>query len=235
MKNKNQFIFSNEILEIEEFHAMQAKNLINKLRQNDDQDVFIELDCMPNGNLNAFHYGNGLKSATIIKNLVGSFLAEDRPWLERKLYAAKNSEFKTNFQKGNEVGLWKRISANNYQEMLNWDKPFCIKNEKGITRIWHPEWRRLGYKNGFSTKGAIINFIFKEITYLQKFYSPLVAPECSPVWKMHYRLVFFAPAKEKQLDLIGGLWISRPEFKIYLDKNSLVGLISPLTTGDSFI
>jgi hypothetical protein len=235
MNKKNQFIPSNEILEIEELHAMQAKNLIAKLRGENEQNVFIELDCMPNGNLNPFHYGNGLKSAKIIRDLAGSFLAEDLPWLESNIYLASNSKFETNFQSGIEVGLWEQISSKNYNEKLNWEEPFCVKNEKGLTRIWHPEWRRLGYKNGFSTRMSVINFIHEGPTYLQKYYSPLTAPHDSPTWKMHYRLVFLAKSGQKELDLVGGLWISRPAFKIYLDKSSLVGLISPITTSDIFL
>ncbi len=239
MKNKNSqksgFTRSNEIMELEEFHAMQAKNLINKLKQKDEKNVFIEIDCIPNGSLNAFNYGNGLESAKIIYDLAGSFLATDRAWLSEKIHLAKNSEFELNVQLGEEAGLWKKINPERINEELNWDKPFCVKNEKGITKIWHPDWRRLGYNNGFSTRSSIMNFIYAGGVYLQKFYMPLRTPERSPAWRMHYRLVFFAKAGKQNLELIGGLWISRPGYKIYLDKNSTVGLVSPITTADAFI
>jgi hypothetical protein len=241
MKSKNQnsekkvkFVSSNNIMQLEEFHASQAKKLINKLRTNSDQNVFIEIDCAPNGNLNPFHYGNGLKSMEIIKDLASPLLRNELPSLERKIDLAKKSEFKINFALGEQAGLWKRISPLDYEEKLDWNEAFCIKNEKGLTKIWHPEWRRLGFKNGFSTRGSLIAFIHSEPTYLQKFYLPLPTPECGLAWRMYYRLVFFIPASEQSLELIGGLWISRPGYKIYPEENALIGLVSPLTTTDLF-
>jgi hypothetical protein len=233
MKSKNQsFVSSNSIMELEEFHASQAKNLISKLKTDADRNVFIEVDCAPNGNLNPFHYGNGLKSMEIIKNLAGSLLRNELASLERKLDLARKSEFKTSFTLGEQAGLWRRISPLDYEEKLDWSKAFCIKNERGLTKIWHPEWRRLGFKNGFSTRGSLIEFIHSERTYLQKFYMPLPAPEGGANWRMYYRLVFFIPESQSDLELIGGLWISRPGYKIYPEENALVGLVSPLTITD---
>lgn len=228
--SNNQFVTSNDIMELEEFHAMQARQLLGKLRKDESKNYFIEIDCAPNGNLNAFYYGDGLKSAKIIRSIAGSFLGKERASLERKIDAARNSKFETDFELGEEAGLWKRVTSNNHATMLNWEEPFCVKNEKGVTKIWHPDWRRIGHKNGFSTRGAIINFICEAPAYLQEFYLPLPVPNQTLIWRMHYRLIFFAKTNEKKLDFIGGLWISRPSFKIYQDKDSLVGLVSPLTT-----
>lgn len=236
MKRKKQkFVSSCEIMELEEFHAMQAKSLISKLRNDLSQNVFMELDCIPNGNLNAFNYGNGLKSMELIKNLAGTLLRNELPEIESKIYSAKNSKIETDFTLGAEVGLWEKIDVDNYQEKLNWNKAFCIKNAKGLTKIWHPDWRRLGYKNGFSTRSAVISFIHSQETYLQKFYLPLPVPSSGPAWRMYYRLVFFAAANKIEPELMGGLWISSPGFKIYSSENSQIGLISPLTVADCFI
>lgn len=234
MRKKNQFIRSNQILELTQFNKTQAEILITKLRQKNDETVFFEVDCIPNGQLNAFYYDNGLISVKIIKDLAGSYLATDRAWLDQKIWSARNSELKTNFELGEEAGLWKRVEPSNYQEKINWGQPFCVKKENGLTKIWHPEWRILGYKNGFSTRKSIIEFIHGNPTYLQKFYLPLPTPNYPSKWRMFYRLVFLAEAGQKKIDYIGGLWISRPGFKIYPDQSSLIGLISPLTTGDDF-
>jgi hypothetical protein len=42
---------------------------------------------------------------------------------------------------------------------------------------------------------------------------------------MSYRLVFLYQELAEP-EFIGGIWISRPGYKIYPDKNSVVGLIS---------
>lgn len=239
MKSKNQnsgrkvnFISSNNIMELDDFHAIKANELVAKLRTNVQESIFVEIDCAPNGSLNAFNYGNGLNSVKIIKEIGFPLLRNELAEWERKIQAASNSSFQTDFALGEIAGLWKKITMNNYSEMLDWSQPFCLKNEKGLTRIWHPEWRLLGFKNGFSTRSTIMEFIAAGNVYWQKFYMPLSTPECGPNWRMYYRLVFFSPANSFDLELMGGLWISRPGYKIYPEENSLVGLVSPLTTAE---
>lgn len=232
MKMKNQFTSSNEIMEIEQFNATQAKLLIAKLSEAETSPTIIELDCAPNGNLNAFNYGNGIESARLIRQLAGSFLGKDRIWLEEKIGAAKNSEFKPNYKLGESAGLWTRITPGE-REKLDWTKPFCVKNEEGLTKIWHPDWRRLGYQNGFSTRASIMSFIHESPAYRQKFHMPIKSPV--NFLRMHYRLVFFVNAEKKEYEFIGGLWIARPGFKIYLGKDAVVGLVSPLTTANAFV
>lgn len=232
MKKKNQFVSSNEIVEIEQFNATQAKLLIAKLCAKEKSPIIVEVDCSPNGNLNAFNYGNGIESARLIYQLAKSFLGQDRAWLSAKIGVSKHSEFKTDFKLGESVGLWTRITPEE-KEKLDWTNPFCVKNEKGITKIWHPDWRILGYKNGFSTRASIMSFIHESPSYRQKFYLPMKSPIES--LKMHYRLVFFVNAEKKEYEFIGGLWIARPGFKIYLSKDAVVGLVSPLTTAYSFV
>lgn len=239
---KNQFSISKDILELEEFHKIQAALLVNKLRPADAPTAFIQLDCIPNLNLNAFNYGNGLKAAEIIRDLTGSYLASDRCWLERKIDSAGQAQFKTDWQLGEEAGLWKRICLEDYREKIDWEKPFCLKNEEGKTKIWHPKWRELCRdlirrrrisdisESPFSNKVSLISFISRAPVYLQRFYLPLASPiNNNPGWRMYYRLVFLAEAGKK-LDFIGGLWISRPGYKIYPGSDALVGLVSPLTS-----
>jgi hypothetical protein len=227
---KVKFEKSENIMQLDVFHAAKAQELAAKLRTSVEESVFIEIDCAPNGSLNAFNYSNGLNSVKIMKEIGLSLLRNELPALERKIKAAKNSAFQTDFALGEIIGLWKRITIDNYSEQLDWDQPFCLKNEKGLTKIWHPEWRRLGFKNGFSTRSALVKFIAAGKVYLQKFYMPLPTPECGLNWRMYYRLIFFAPAHTFDLELMGGIWISRPGYKIYPEENALVGLVSPLTT-----
>lgn len=233
-KEKIQYIGSNEILELDQFHATQAKILISKLRPEKDKNVFIEIDCVPNGLLNPFSYGNGIESAKIIKDLAASYLGPERYWLEEKIKVASGTGFKTDYELGERVSLWKKIDSIDYKEKINWSEAFCIKNTNGLTKIWHPEWRRLRYSNNFSTRAEIINFVYEGNAYWQKFFMPLPAPNNNSAWRMHYKLVFLAEAADKSLEFIGGLWISRPGFKIYPDKKSIIGLISPLATTDCF-
>jgi hypothetical protein len=239
MKSKNQnpgrkvrFESSNSIMELDNFHAIKARELVAKLRINASESAFIEIDCAPNGSLNAFNYGNGLNSVEIMKEIGMPLLRNELASLERKIDAAKKSSFQIDFTLGEIAGLWKRVTMENYSEQLDWSQPFCLKNEKGLTKIWHPEWRRLGFKNGFSTRSSLIKFIAGEKVYLQKFYMPLPTPERGLNWRMYYRLIFFSPANSSDLELMGGLWISRPGYKIYPAENALVGLVSPLTTTD---
>ena len=233
MKKEKQFNFSKEILEIDQVFATQAEKLINQLGTINPHS-FIAVDCVPDGELNAFRISNGLESARILNQLAGSFLADDLPCFEYRLWLARSSDFKLDLALGEKIGLWERIRQNDYQEKINWQQSFCVKNAKGITKIWHPNAKYLGSHGSFSTRSAIIRFILEEKAYLQKFYLPLPAPNGYTAWRMYYRLLFFKDSTQKEAELIGGIWISRPGFKIYLAPDSLVGLISPLTTVDIF-
>lgn len=218
MTRKNEFGISNVIIEVPSNYEIQAKQLASNLTN--QKNVFIEIDCMPNGHLNPFHYGNGLNSAKIILDIAGSFLGDDMFWLEQKINDSEKFNFTPNYSLGEKLGLWKRIRENNYHD-LNWGEPFCVKNESSA-KIWHPNLRKTS-----ATRSSIIKFIIEEKVYLQPLFTPLQAVNCSS-WNMSYRLVFLC-TNEKEPEFIGGLWISRPGLKIYPDKNSVVGLISTQT------
>ena len=221
-KNQNFFGVSNEIIEIPTIYENQAKQLASSLTFNQSR-VFIEIDCMPNGHLNSFHHDNGIQSAKTILKIAGSFLGQDKLWLEQKIGVSEKTIFKPNYDLGESMGLWKRIRENDYLDLISWDKPFCVKNVKGLTKIWHPNLRKI-QKTGSATRCSIIKFIKDERVYLQPLFTPLKAIKFSS-WGMIYRLVFFCSA-ESEPEFIGGLWISRSGLKIYPDKNSIVGLIS---------
>jgi len=244
-KNVPGFSVSNEILELEQFHKTQATQVIAKLTPMNKENCFIQLDCIPNGSLHPFHYSNGINSAEIIRDIAGSYLVNECSWLDEKINSARNSQFGTDFTLGEKAGLWQRVSASDYQEKLDWTKPFCVKNEYGFTKIWHPNWRELSkelprrgqinyiYETDFSTRSSIVDFIYNGPAYWQKFYLPLHSPVGDQNWRTLYRLVFLVEA-EGVLDFIGGLWISRARFKIFPAKDSLVGLVSPLSTAYMF-
>lgn len=221
---KKKFVFSNVIIELNHNYEAQAKELAARLNQTGENGL-IAIDCSPNGNLNAFHYDDGLESAAIIKKSAESFLGADLAWFEKIINASKKSAFKTNFKIGEEARLWERVRYDNYREKLDWTQPFCVKNDRGRTRAWYPNWPTLGYKKGFSTKGEIIKFINESVAYVQKFYLPLPVSNQPINQRMHYRLVFHTDSRG--IDFIGGLWLSRSEFKIFLAKDTVVGLISP--------
>jgi hypothetical protein len=226
MEEKNLFKSSNEILELDRSYEDQARELVKQLQPEKRQNFFVEIDCAPNGQLNLTRYGNGLKSAEIIFDLANSFLGTDKDDLKNKIEISKTSDFQTNYCFGEKIGLWQRVRVNDYEKLLDFSQPFCVKNEKGLTKIWYPHWRLFGNNNGFATKGSIIKFIAEETAYLQKFYMPLAAIGIS-YQRMTYRLVFFCSVLQEAPEFIGGLWISRPGFKIYPDKDSTVGIIAP--------
>lgn len=230
MKKKNQFSSSNDILELDPLYLNQAENLIAKVKSGIKQTVFIELDCAPNGALNAFYYRNGIESAKIIKNLTASFLdREDYYFLDQAIDKAKNANFETDFNLGEKIGLWEKITLADFTEKISWSKAFCIKFNNGLTRIYRPDWKNLPKYCGYSRRWSIIISIYQypKDFWLQKNFKPL--PDLNGVSRngMIYRLVFLCDPKQEKPELIGGLWISRPGLKIYLDKKSTVGLISP--------
>lgn len=224
MKKKN-YNLSREILEINANLANQAQKLAHSLCPKPSSNLFLSIDCVPNGSLNPFNYGNGLESALLIKELGASFLGPDLFWLGQQILLSQQAEFKTNLNLGVELGMWQKISTTDYAQKINWDEPFCVKNASGITKIWHPLRRHFGYDRSLSTRGNVINFIYAESElYLQPFYLPLTSPNREGRGKMIYRLVFFCGAG-KDPEPIGGLWIKRSGFKIYLDKEAVVGLV----------
>jgi hypothetical protein len=218
---------SNQIISLNEAYIEQAETLVNNLWPK-GEDVFIGLDCLPNGRLNPINFSNGFESAMTIKELAASFLSNELPWFEQKMAKAQNTKFTTDFSLGEKNGLWKRIRPNDYEAKLNWNEAFCLKNKSGLTKIWHPNWRILGHNQCFSTQSAIVRFINEYQVYKQSFYMPLPAPNMLTAWKMYYRLVFSCSTEEKKPELIGGLWISRRGYKVYPGRGSVIGLISPL-------
>lgn len=217
------FTSSNIIRELAPIYENQAKKLAEKLGA-DYENSLVEIQCAPNGQLNAFHYGNGLQTAEIILKLAGSFLGKDLAGFKKKIDIAKQSDFKTDFNLGERLGLWTRIKPNNYLEKIDWKQSFCIKNKKGLSKIWNPERGKSGYMEGFATREAIKNAINDGPSYWQPFYKPLRLSESGDASQVIYRLVFFHSFEKTEF--IGGLWISRNNFKVYINKDSTVGLIT---------
>lgn len=220
---KEKSIFSNVIIELNNNYESQAKNLVSKLNP-EGENGLIAIDCSPNGSLNPFYYENGLKSAAIIARLAGSFLGSDRFWLKNIIKSSGESAFRTNLEIGEKIGLWERVRYDECQEKLNWNQPFCVKNNRKQTRVWHPDWRMLEGE-GFSARKDIFKFIAENVAYTQKFYFPLPAVNRPENQWMHYRLVFYV--RENQVEFIGGLWLGRKDFKLFLTEKTTVGLISP--------
>lgn len=220
---KESFAISQEVIELNQSYETLATELVSRLKKPGETGL-IGIDCVPNGNLNAFNYGNGLEAAKTIRTIAGSFPGIATDSLKRALEKGDDSVFQTNYEFGEKAGLWNRVRPNDYQEKLNWGRPFCVKNERGQTKIWHPEWRTLGHNRCFSTKGAIVKFVFDNKAYLQNFYFPLPTTVNPLDYRMYYRLVF--SVEQAEANLVGGLWISRPGFKIFLGSDAVVGLIS---------
>lgn len=221
MEKKNVFETSNEIIELPNVYEDQARNLATQLTINSNKNLFLEIDCAPNGHLNPFHYRNGLGSVRTLLEINHSFLGSDQAWLEKRIAVA--AECEPDYSLAEKIGLWKRVNENNFEELIDWSLPFCVKNYKGVTKIWHPQWRKF-FHLGFATRSSIIKFIKEEKAYVQPFHLPLSAIN-NIYWRMTYRLIFFcSPGSEPEF--IGGFWISRVGFKIYPSKDSILGLIS---------
>lgn len=221
MEKNLSFTSSNVIRELAPIYENQAKELAEKLGV-DHKNSLIEIQCAPNGQLNAFHYGSGVQTAEIILELAGSFLGSDLDIFKKRISVAKKSDFKTDFDLGERLGLWSRITPNDYLEKIDWKQSFCIKNEKGLSRIWNHEKGKSGYMEGFATRETIKNAINDGPAYHLPFYRPLRL-EGGDEGQVVYRLVFFRYTE--RTEFIGGLWISRNNFKVYIKKDSIVGLI----------
>lgn len=220
---KNQVIISHEMMELESEHEAQATEAANRFQQIIPEPALLALDCIPNGNINVINYGNGADSLREIIKIGHSFLGAELAYFESLL---NKKSFQTDFPQGEALGLWKKVNHQNYDELIDWSQPFCLKHENGATKIWHPEWRRFGHNRSFSTRSEIIKFIYAANCYWQKFHLPLPSPFTPGGWKMIYRFVFLCKI-ETRPELLGGLWISRRSFKVYPAKDAIIGLISP--------
>ncbi|MEI7451880.1 MAG: hypothetical protein WCK37_01605 [Candidatus Falkowbacteria bacterium] len=225
-KVKNDFGISDNIVEITQWHKIEAERFAQKLQNAHQVEGLLSLDCAPTDNrLNLFHYNNGLEDTRIVKSLAGNFLGHHLAWMDEKIALNNETAFKTDFVIGEGLKLWRRVSPNNYEEEIDWSQAFCVKQENGASRIWHPEWRKFRHDGNLSTMTAIKVFIFNDTSYLQKFFIPPSRNKQSVI----YRLIFTCQ-KNQSPEMIGGLWISREGFKVYPDKKATVGLISPLAT-----
>lgn len=224
------FNFCDKILELSSSNKKSAEEIIRLIQKESKDGIFVALDCLPKEKLNPFHYQNGLKDVKVIMELAGSSLKTNRDYLEKKIIQAEKNDFKTDFSLGEKIGLWKRIAPNSGYDALDWSQPFVIKNKFNSTKIWHPDWREWSYPQGFATRGAIISLINEGSAYVQKFHAPLLSTDGTSVLRMIYRLIFFCKDKNSSPEFIGGLWICRPGFKIYLGPGSLAGLISPISS-----
>lgn len=218
---EKKFGISKKIIELSENYETSAQQLVSKL--NPKKPVFIEIDCMPNGQLNVFNYQDGRDSLKSIIAIGESFIGVDRVLMEQRI--ANTEIFTPNYGAGEYLGLWKRVKEDNLP-LVDWSKPFCLKNDHGLSKIWFPGLRR-HHKTGSATRNSLIRFIKEERVYLQPIFKPLPAISF-PSWGMFYRLIFFC-SKDFEPEFMGGLWISRSGLKIYPDEKSVIGLISPQT------
>lgn len=222
MRTENPFEISKETTEITAIHKSLAQNLVANFNSKTNRDLFIEIDCVPNVGLNAFHIGNGVNSAKMIIDVNKALSNQNEDWLERKIAIVENETWNPSYILGENIGLWKRVKENNYEELIDWSRPFCVKNAKGLTKIWHPRSRKI-YKTGFATRSSIVRFIKEETAYLLPFYNPIPVPN-NRLGHSIYRLIFFSNGKDEP-EFIGGLVITRQGFKIYPGPGSIVGLI----------
>lgn len=228
MNAENLFEISKEIVEIPTICKSLAQNLVANFNTKINRDLFIELDCVPTVGLNAFHIGNGVNSAKMIMEVNKALSIPSESWLEQKVVVAENAPWNPSYSLGESLGLWKRVRESDYEELIDWSKPFCVKNISGLTKIWHPHSRKI-FKTGFATRSSIVQFIKDELVYLQPFYTPLpVANKRS--WHTIYRLVFFSNGSKAPM-FIGGLAISREGFKVYPGAGSIVGLMKVKSKG----
>lgn len=222
MRTENFSEISREVIEISAFYKSLAQNLVANFNSKTGHNLFIEIDCVPCVGLNAFHVGNGFNSAKIIYELNQALETGDNKLLNEKIGIVKDNSWMPSYSLGENLGLWKQVKENDYEEFLDWSKPFCMKNTRGITKIWHPCSRKV-FKTGFATRSSIVKFIKEEVVYMQPFYTPLSLKN-NRLWHTIYRLVFFSNGQDEP-EFVGGFSISRQGFKIYPGNGSIVGLI----------
>lgn len=232
-QNSNLFLSSNIILELDLSYALQAEELAKKIQSGIGKDIersfFVEIDCVPSKELQAFHYRDGLKSVIIFKDLSSSAISQkDHEYLNQQIEQVSDIPFKTDFKLGAEIGLWKKIIPRKIHT-INWNDPFSIKLESGPTKIWRPDWQTLPHHSGYYKKPKIIGAIKKypRECWLQYFHNPLWYPNGTNKNNIINRLLFLCNSNKKTPELIGGLRIGRAGLKVFISDKSTVGLIIP--------
>jgi hypothetical protein len=120
------------------------------------------------------------------------------------------------------LGLWKEITLEDLAEGSEiWQEGFCLKPLCGSrckdVVIWHPSFKKAGKKHrgmgGISSKTKIRETLARqERMFLQKFIPPMKNEKGE---NYIYRIFFGYDPEEKKWVYLGGLWASRPNFKIH--------------------
>jgi hypothetical protein len=194
------------------------------------QAAIIAIDCAPNGQLNVLGYQDGTAAAKKLIILGKSFLEDNGKSISHLIARVEQDKpLVTNFSLGESLGLWHRIRPNDWEMIIDWQKPFVVKNENGKTKIWHPDWRlyrRQFRDNGFATKTAIVRFIRENKAYWQNWYNPLANLTNDPSWRIIFRLLF-SGGNDQKPEFLGGLWIGRHACKVYPGSDAIIGLVKP--------
>ena len=232
-QTQNEFLKSSIVLELDRLYARQAELLALKIQRGIGKDIgqnfFVEIDCVPGKELQAFHYRDGLKSVIIFKDLSSSVIAQkDHEYLNQQIEQVSDIPFETDFKLGAKIGLWKKIIPREIHT-INWNDPFSLKLESGPTKIWRPDWQTLPHHSGYYRKPKIIEAIkdYPKECWLQYFHNPLWYPNGVNKNNIIHRLLFLCNSDKKTPELIGGLHIGRAGLKVYISDKSTVGLIVP--------
>ena len=108
MKAESIFEVSKEIVEISNLYKSLAQNLVANFNSRTNRNLFVEIDCVPSVGLNAFHIGNGSKSAQTIIYVAKTLSQES--YLTETIVDNSNwtdSTWAPSYSLGEKVGLWK--------------------------------------------------------------------------------------------------------------------------------
>lgn len=205
------------------YHCRIAGDLAEALSSELKVPTITAIDCVPNGSTNAFDFEDGQTAAKILAKLCSGYQQDN---ILTKLAAVSSSpapEF--DIAMGEKIGLFKRVELDN----LYWRENFIVRSKlRGPCLIWHNHKGYRGLTKGLSTSSEIEKLFRKgKPVYWQKFYDPLADPtDCRPDNKQGtiYKLLFFCEPGQAT-EFIGGLWIARRSFKIYITSDAIVGPI----------
>ena len=224
---------SDVILRLDKKHQAKAKLLAKELKKFLPQDVIIAIDCVPNKELNAFHYVSGKNEVVNMIELIKNTKREELDIARLKHYVKKANDFNIDFDAGSKIKLWKKLKFLTFDKVVNWEKSFTVHKPSGEMKIYSPSLERKRLKGeikaqriklaGAVTHTEMLIFLHKPgANYYQLYLNPLPGPK-EPNNNTTYRLLF--NCSEDETNFIGGIWTSSKNLRLKNQSQIRRGLI----------
>lgn len=224
---------SDMILRLDERHQVEAVLLAKELKKFLPKNVIIAIDCVPNRELNAFHYVNGKNEVGNMIEILKKTDVGELNVMFIKDCVKKADDFNIDFDAGSKVELWKKLEFLTYEEVIDWEKSFTIHKPSGEMKIYDPGLEQRKLKGQIKTQdiklaGAVTHtemllFLRKPgANYYQLYLNPLPGPK-EPNNNTTYRLLFYC--SESKINFLGGIWTSSKKLRLKNESQMRRGLI----------